>query len=72
VNCLSPGFFATEYNLPATQTEATIERMNRRVPLKRWGNPDEIIGAAIMLASDAGSYITGQTLRLDGGMSICA
>lgn len=72
VNCLSPGFFATEFNLPATQTQATIDRMNYRVPLKRWGNPAEITGAAVMLASEAGSYITGQTLMLDGGMSICA
>jgi len=72
VNCLAPGFFATEYNVPATQTPATIERMNKRVPLKRWGKPEEIIGAALLLASDAGSYITGQTLLLDGGMSICA
>lgn len=72
VNCLAPGFFATEYNLPATQTPATIERMSKRVPLKRWGDPREMIGAALLLTSDAGSYITGQTLLLDGGMSVCA
>jgi gluconate 5-dehydrogenase len=42
-----------------------------RTPMRRWGDPDELAGIAVFLASDAASYITGQTIFVDGGMSVC-
>jgi gluconate 5-dehydrogenase len=67
-NAISPGFFATETNATMARGEAAAERA-RRVPLNRWGQPGEIAGAALLLASSAGSYINGHTLIVDGGVS---
>jgi gluconate 5-dehydrogenase len=47
-----------------------IERLNAKTPLNRIGRPHEIKGAAVLLCSDAGSYITGQDVRVDGGWTI--
>ena len=44
--------------------------VNGRTPMRRWGDPDELAGIAVFLASDAASYITGQTIYVDGGMSV--
>ena len=44
--------------------------MENRIPLKRWGQPEEIAGAAVFLASNASSYITGHTLVIDAGLTI--
>jgi len=67
VNCLMPGPFATDISdaWPAEMRD----RLERSIPLGRIGEPSEVIGAALLLASDAGSYLTGSILRLDGGMS---
>ena len=62
VNCLSPGPFPSE-KAPA----AMVERLCTKNPMKRMGVPSELKGALILLASDAGSYITGQNLLVDGG-----
>lgn len=67
-NAISPGFFATETNATMTQGESGTQRA-RRVPLNRWAEPREIAGAALLLASAAGSYINGHTLVVDGGIS---
>jgi gluconate 5-dehydrogenase len=67
-NAISPGFFATETNNGIAQGESGVQRA-RRVPLNRWGQPLEIAGAALLLASAAGSYINGHTLIVDGGIS---
>ncbi|MBO6948566.1 MAG: SDR family oxidoreductase [Rhodospirillales bacterium] len=70
VNAIAPGFFATEANaewLDDAEVNAFIER---RVPMQRWGQPSELAGAAVFLASDAASYITGQTLTVDAGLSV--
>lgn len=67
-NAISPGFFATETNASMTRGEVGVQRA-RRVPLNRWGEPSEIAGAALLLASPAGSYINGHTLVVDGGIS---
>jgi NAD(P)-dependent dehydrogenase (short-subunit alcohol dehydrogenase family) len=69
VNCIAPGPILTD--LPATVlSQAEIDSFASRTALGRWGNPDELAGPALLLASDAGSYITGATLVVDGG-TIC-
>jgi NAD(P)-dependent dehydrogenase (short-subunit alcohol dehydrogenase family) len=62
VNCLSPGPFPNE-NAPAEM----VERLKTKSPMGRMGLPDELQGALLLFASDAGSYITGQNLLVDGG-----
>ncbi|QDU81145.1 3-oxoacyl-[acyl-carrier-protein] reductase FabG [Polystyrenella longa] len=68
-NCLAPGPFLTE--LPASVlSDEEKERFSDRTALKRWGQPEELAGPALLLASNAGSYITGETLVVDGGTLI--
>ncbi|MEU4572910.1 SDR family NAD(P)-dependent oxidoreductase [Nonomuraea sp. ATR24] len=69
VNCLEPGFFASEMTeqYKPGYLEAMLEL---RVPMRRAGDPAELVAAAIFLASDASSYITGVTLPVDGGILI--
>ncbi len=65
-NCLAPGPFLTE--LPGKLLSDADKRIfAQRTALGRWGEPKELVGAALLLASDAGSYITGETLVVDGG-----
>src|SRR5437899_6115707 len=68
-NAIAPGFFLTERNAPFF-SQPRIAELARRIPLRRFGRPDEIVGAAIFLASDAASYVTGQVLTVDAGLSI--
>ena len=66
VNCIAPGPFLTE--LPASLlSDAEKKAFAERTAIGRWGEPRELVGAAILLASDAGSYITGSTIVVDGG-----
>jgi NAD(P)-dependent dehydrogenase (short-subunit alcohol dehydrogenase family) len=66
VNCLAPGPFLTE--LPGRLlSEEEKRRFAERTAVGRWGEPRELVGATLLLVSDAGSYITGQTLVVDGG-----
>lgn len=67
VNCISPGPFLTDLPLRVL-TEAEKADFGQRPALKRWGNPEEIAGAALLLGTDAGSYITGTSLLIDGGV----
>lgn len=69
VNCLAPGWFRTQQNAALYQNEAWVEYIKDRIPLKRPGQPDDLNGAVVFLASDASAYITGQTLLVDGGIS---
>ncbi|HKZ07792.1 MAG TPA: SDR family oxidoreductase [Methylomirabilota bacterium] len=68
-NAIAPGFFRTEINAGFFDTPAAAE-LGRRIPLGRWGRPDELVGAAIFLASDAASYVNGHVLTVDAGLSI--
>lgn len=68
-NAIAPGFFATETNAYLVTDPAMQAFLERRVPLRRWGNPAEIAGAAVFLASDEASYVNGHVLTVDGGFS---
>lgn len=70
VNAIGPGYVATEMNA-ALVADADFDRMVvERTPVGRWGQPAEIAAAVVFLASDEASYITGQTLLVDGGMTV--
>ena len=68
-NAIAPGFFRTDVNAAFFDGPQARE-LGRRIPLRRWGRPDELVGAAIFLASDAASYVTGHVLTVDAGLSI--
>ncbi|MFS8974221.1 SDR family oxidoreductase [Cupriavidus necator] len=67
VNAIAPGYFATEPNQPMVDDESVAEWLRQRTSLGRWGQPEEVAGAAVFLASPAASYITGHVLAVDGG-----
>jgi gluconate 5-dehydrogenase len=69
VNAIAPGYVATELNTALIDNTEFNEWVCRRTPLGRWAEPREIGGAAVFLASDAASYITGHVLTVDGGIS---
>lgn len=70
VNGIAPGFVPTEVMMTALKTDVpALEQMaEKRIPLKRLGTPDDMAAAAIYLASDAGSWVTGQTITVAGGL----
>ena len=69
VNCLAPGWFKTAQNAVMYEDAGMGRVSGDRIPLKRPGQPDDLDGAVVFLASDASAYITGQTLLVDGGIS---
>ena len=68
-NSILPGPFATEMNQYARENPQVNEQFLRMMPLRRWGEPYEIGGLVVLLASDAGSFITGASITIDGGRS---
>lgn len=69
VNCVAPGYFLTEINASLQSRPGYIEAIDGVTPMERWGRPEEIVGAMIFLASDAASFVNGQVLHVDGGVS---
>jgi gluconate 5-dehydrogenase len=70
VNAIAPGYFATEMNRALLDNAEFDAWVKKRTPAGRWGQPDEIAGLAVFLASSAADYMTGQMLVMDGGMSV--
>ncbi len=68
-NAIAPGFFATETNAERVADAKFLSFVELRVPLRRWGQPHEIGGAAVFLASDEAAYVNGHVLTVDGGFS---
>ena len=69
VNCLAPGWFRTAQNDVLYQNEEWVKYLVDRIPVKRAGEPRDLEGPVVFLASEASRYITGQTLLVDGGIS---
>jgi NAD(P)-dependent dehydrogenase (short-subunit alcohol dehydrogenase family) len=70
VNCIAPGLVRTDFARALWENPAIYENTVRTYPLRRIGEPKEIAGAAVFLASAAGSFTTGQTIVIDGGATI--
>ena len=69
VNGLGPGYFRTELNQALVEDETFSAWLAGRTPLGRWGEVDELVGAAVFLASDASSFVNGHILYVDGGLT---
>ncbi|SRR6266567_849170 len=69
VNCLAPGWFRTEQNKVLYEDPEWVAYLTDRIPVKRPGQPHDLDGAVVFLASEESRYITGQTLLVDGGIS---
>jgi NAD(P)-dependent dehydrogenase (short-subunit alcohol dehydrogenase family) len=69
VNAVAPGYFETDLTAGLRKNQGLSEGVLARTPMRRFGVPHEVAGACVFLASDAASYITGQSLYVDGGMS---
>lgn len=67
VNCIAPGLIKTDFARALWENPEILKRSTEGVPLRRIGDPDEIAGAAVFLASPAGTFMTGQTVVVDGG-----
>jgi len=67
VNAIGPGYFMTDLTEALRRDPQRFSAINARIPLGRWGEPEDLAGIAVFLASDASDYITGQTIFVDGG-----
>ena len=67
VNAIAPGIFPTQLNNDIVNGTTRGQELLMRTPMRRFGNPDELVGAAVLMASDGASFITGQCIAVDGG-----
>jgi NAD(P)-dependent dehydrogenase (short-subunit alcohol dehydrogenase family) len=70
INCIAPGLIRTDFARALWENPDNLKRSTARTPLGRIGEPDEIAGAAVLLASRAGNFMTGQAIVIDGGNTI--
>jgi NAD(P)-dependent dehydrogenase (short-subunit alcohol dehydrogenase family) len=70
VNCIAPGLVRTDFARALWENPETLSAVTKPAPLRRIGEPHEIGGAAVFLASKASTFVTGQTLVVDGGVTI--
>jgi NAD(P)-dependent dehydrogenase (short-subunit alcohol dehydrogenase family) len=70
VNALAPSYIVTEINREFLETGAAGERIKKRIPQRRFGTPEDLDGALLLLASDASRYMTGSIIVLDGGLML--
>lgn len=70
VNAIAPGLIKTRFASAIVENEDLVKEVIKKTPLGRCGEPDEIAGGAVFLASDAANYLTGHTLVIDGGMTV--
>jgi gluconate 5-dehydrogenase len=68
-NAIAPGFFMTEMATPVRRDPARMQVFTNAIAMARWGNPEELAGPAVFLASEAASYVNGHTLHVDGGVA---
>jgi gluconate 5-dehydrogenase len=71
VNAIAPGYFRTELNKALVEDEKFSAWLSARTPMGRWGDVEELVGAAVFLASDASSFVNGHILYVDGGITAC-
>ena len=69
-NAIAPGFFATDITAPLLSNAKFDGMVRGRTPLHRWGQPEELVGPTVFLASTASSYVNGHVLTVDGGMTV--
>ena len=69
-NCIAPGLIRTDFARALWENPKTLSERTATTPLRRIGEPDEVAGAVVFLASDAGAFVTGETIVLDGGVTI--
>jgi 2-dehydro-3-deoxy-D-gluconate 5-dehydrogenase len=67
VNCIAPGYMDTEMNTALIADQTRSQQIMTRIPAGRWGTPEDMVGAAIYLASSASDYVNGSTIIVDGG-----
>jgi len=67
VNAIAPGYFSTDNTTALRQDEARSQQILDRIPAGRWGDPEDLAGAAVFLASPASNYVNGEILVVDGG-----
>lgn len=70
VNCITPGWITTDMTSGITRNETAFQRIVDRTPARRFGEPEELAGTAVFLASRASNFVTGQNIVVDGGYSV--